>query len=171
MGGATLADNTENLNPPLQSYQQQEQQYQNERTNSVSGSLVPTAAINPFDHTNISIMPPPNSGYLLNNADYLYAANTNTPSTFDSSNNNNEEDWLTLNLNPLLSSSTDNNNNNNNTNNNNNHTGASFFPAGIGGTDAQWFGNFGPEISGNLEVLGKLVEGWDNTTSGLTGFS
>ncbi|KAI4086450.1 MAG: hypothetical protein LQ344_007545 [Seirophora lacunosa] len=174
MGGATLADNTENLNPPLQSYQQQEQQqYQNERTNSVSGSLVPTAAINPFDHTNISIMPPPNSGYLLNNADYLYAANTNTPSTFDSNNNNNnEEDWLTLNLNPLLSSSSDNNNNNStNTSTNNNHAGASFFPAGIGGTDAQWFGNFGPEISGNLEVLGKLVEGWDNTTSGLTGFS
>ena len=44
-------------------------------------------------------------------------------------------DWLTLDLNPLL----DDNNN------------------AFGGMDNAWFGNFGPEINSNLDVLGKLV--------------
>ncbi|KAL8656152.1 MAG: hypothetical protein Q9210_000437 [Variospora velana] len=148
---ATLADSTDTIHAPPQSHQQQ--QYQNERANSLSG--VPTNAINPFDtNNNISIMPPPNSGYLLNNADFFYTGNNTSPSTFDSSNNM-EEDWLTLDLNPLLSSS-------------DNNAGASGFQAGVG-NDAQWFGNFGPEINGNLEVLGKLVEGWE-TTGLTTGF-
>lgn len=100
--------------------------------------------MNFLDNNNISIMPPPNSGYLFPDS---YPSNNNnaTVSPFDT----NEEDWLTLNLNPLLSSDS---------------TG---FQTGVG-NDGQWFGNFGPEINGNLEVLGKLVEGWE--TAGLAGF-
>lgn len=43
------------------------------------------------------------------------------------------DDWLTLDLNPLLDNST------------------------FGGADNPWFGNFGPEINSNLDVLGRLV--------------
>ena len=43
------------------------------------------------------------------------------------------DDWLTLDLNPLLDSNT------------------------FGGMNDAWFGNFGPEINSNLDVLGKLV--------------
>lgn len=92
-------------------------------------------------------MPPPNSGYLFTPNSYDGSSNNNAAlSPFD----NNEEDWLALNLNPLLSSDS---------------TG---FQTGVG-NDGQWFGNFGPEINDNLDLLGKLVEGWE--TAGLTGFS
>ncbi|KAI4173920.1 MAG: hypothetical protein LQ343_002688 [Gyalolechia ehrenbergii] len=130
--------NTGNLNPPNQAYQQ----YPNDRQNSPMG--VPTNPVNFVDNTNISIMPPPNSSYQFN--PNSYAGSNGALSPFD----NNEEDWLTLNLNPLLSSDT------------------AGFQSGFG-NDGQWFGDFGPEINGNLEVLGKLVEGWE--TAGLTGFS
>lgn len=43
------------------------------------------------------------------------------------------DDWLTLDLNPLLDNSA------------------------FGGADNPWFGNFGPEINSNLDVLGRLV--------------
>ncbi|KAL8914208.1 MAG: hypothetical protein Q9171_001079 [Xanthocarpia ochracea] len=103
-------------------------------------------ATNPTDYidNNISIMPPPDAAYQFN--PNLYSNNTfydsGTPQ-FDS----NEEDWLTLDLNPLLASDS---------------TG---FPTSVGINDGQWFGDL--QINGNLEVLGKLVEGWD--TAGLTG--
>ncbi|KAL8907941.1 MAG: hypothetical protein Q9207_001087 [Kuettlingeria erythrocarpa] len=128
-----------NLGPQVQPFQQ----FQNDRHLSVTG--ISTNSSNPLDSNNISIMPPPNSGYLF------------TPNSYDSSNNaalspfdSNEEDWLALNLNPLLSSDS---------------TGV---PTGVG-NDGQWFGNFGPEMNDNLDLLGKLVEGWE--TTGLTGFS
>lgn len=61
----------------------------------------------------------------------------------------NDEDWLTLDLNPLLAD-----------------TGTGGFGSWTGdGTD--WIGGFGPEITSNLEVLGKLAndgyrsEGWE----------
>ncbi|KAL9029192.1 MAG: hypothetical protein Q9196_002543 [Gyalolechia fulgens] len=129
--------NTGNLNPPHHAYQQ----YPNDRRNSLTG--VPTNPVNFVDNTNISIMPPPNSSYQFN--PNSYAGSNGALSPFD-----NNEDWLTLNLNPLLSSDT------------------AGFQSGFG-NDGQWFGDFGPEINGNLEVLGKLVEGWE--TAGLTGFS
>lgn len=43
------------------------------------------------------------------------------------------DDWLTLDLNPLLDNSA------------------------FGGADNPWFGNFGPEMNSNLDVLGRLV--------------
>ncbi|KAL8930656.1 MAG: hypothetical protein Q9208_000527 [Pyrenodesmia sp. 3 TL-2023] len=130
-----------NLGPQVQPFQQ----YQNDRHISVTGTS--TNSSNPFDNNNISIMPPPNSGYLFTPNSYDGSSNNNAAlSPFD----NNEEDWLALNLNPLLSSDS---------------TG---FQTGVG-NDGQWFGNFGPEINDNLDLLGKLVEGWE--TAGLTGFS
>lgn len=93
-------------------------------------------------------MPPPNSTYQFNqNSTYAGGSSNDALSPFD----NNEEDWLTLNLNPLLSSDT------------------AGFQSSYGNDSSQWFGDFGPEINGNLEVLGKLVEGWE--TTGLAGFS
>ncbi|KAL8737274.1 MAG: hypothetical protein Q9181_001828 [Wetmoreana brouardii] len=104
---------------------------------------------------NVSIMPPPNSTYHFNSNPYASNSNDNNASYSNTlspfTNNNSEEDWLTLNLNPLLSSD----------------SGA--FQTGVG-DDGQWFGNFGPEINGNLEVLGKLVEGWEGG-AGLGGIS
>ncbi|KAI4193923.1 MAG: hypothetical protein LQ350_008070 [Teloschistes chrysophthalmus] len=146
--------------------------------NSLSASNLPTQAytgVNPSnapDNNNISFVPPPDPTYHynlnLNNSIYPTNAtttannnaynnnnNNNALSPFpatNNNNNNNEEDWLTLDLNPLLSSSTD---------------PAVGFQTGVGlGNDGQWFGDFGPEINGNLEVLGRLVDGWDTTTSG-----
>lgn len=58
------------------------------------------------------------------------------------------DDWLTLDLNPLLDNSA------------------------FGGADNPWFGNFGPEINSNLDVLGRLVneqfmgEGFDEGEMG-----
>ena len=98
---------------------------------------------------NVSIVPPPNSTYHMNPSPYTNNSSASYDSTLSPFTNNNEEDWLTLDLNPLLSSDS---------------TG---FQTGVG-NDGQWFGNFGPEINGNLEVLGKLVDGWD--TAGMTGF-
>ena len=110
---------------------------------------ISTNHVNPLDN-NISIMPPPNEMY--NRSDYtsnanppnyndqsfepqqpqLYADDTVSPQV-------SQEDWLTLNLNPLLSDT----------------TGFNI------GESENWFGDFGPEIINNLEVLGKLVEGYE----------
>ena len=97
---------------------------------------------------NISILPPPNNAYNLDNNSYIFsAANQLSPlinqhqqlypnnDTSISSLSGTADDWLTLDLNPLLD--------------NNNST--------FGGTDNPWFGNFGPEINSNLDVLGRLV--------------
>ncbi|KAL8839872.1 MAG: hypothetical protein Q9170_001552 [Blastenia crenularia] len=102
--------------------------------------------INFLDMNNISIMPPPNSSYQFLPSSSYVGNDNSALSPFD----NNEEDWLTLNLNPLLSSD------------------SMGFQTGVG-NEGQWFGNFGPEINGNLEVLGKLAEGWE--TGGLGGFT
>ena len=129
--------NIQQLVPPFQQYQSEQQQQH--------GLPGPTSN---FD--NISIMPPPDASYQFNLNSYGGNDNNAALSPFNNNNNNNnEEDWLTLNLNPLLSSDS---------------TG---FQTGVG-NDGQWFGNFGPEINENLEVLGRLVEGWE--TTGLTGF-
>ncbi|KAL8736014.1 MAG: hypothetical protein Q9166_000576 [cf. Caloplaca sp. 2 TL-2023] len=98
---------------------------------------------NPTDYldNSISIMPPPDSTYQFNPNHYTNNAfyHNNSLSPFNNSNHN-EEDWLTLDLNPLLASDS---------------TG---FQTGVG-NDGQWFGDL--QINGNLEVLGKLVEGWE----------
>ncbi|KAL8664637.1 MAG: hypothetical protein Q9202_002907 [Teloschistes flavicans] len=143
--------------------------------NSLSTSNLPTqtyTGVNPSNtldnnnnNNNISFVPPPDPTYHYN-LNNLYPTNTvnnNSSGTSYSNNNalspfnndnNNEEDWLTLDLNPLLSSSSD----------------PAGFQTGMGlGNDAQWFGNFGPEINGNLEVLGRLVDGWDTTGGLFTG--
>ncbi|KAL9040804.1 MAG: hypothetical protein Q9180_001688 [Flavoplaca navasiana] len=108
-------------------------------------------AANPTNYldNNISIMPPPDGSYQFN--PNLYNPNNNA---FYSSNNDNgvsppfngsnEEDWLTLDLNPLLASD------------------SNGFQTSVGNNDGQWFGDL--QINGNLEVLGKLVEGWDTPT-------
>ncbi|KAL8870394.1 MAG: hypothetical protein Q9174_003553, partial [Haloplaca sp. 1 TL-2023] len=116
---------------------------------SYSTTGIPMNSTNPMDN-NVSIVPPPNSTYHMNPSPYTNNSSASYDSTLSPFTNNNEEDWLTLDLNPLLSSDS---------------TG---FQTGVG-NDGQWFGNFGPEINGNLEVLGKLVDGWD-TTTGMTGF-
>ena len=116
---------------------------------------IPANPINLQD-SSIAIMPPPTNTYQFNQS--MYGNNSNaTNNTYGSPSNSysglspfnaNEEDWLTLDLNPLLS------------------TDSAGFQTGNGGTESQWFGNFGPEINGNLEVLGKLVEGWDMNAMG-----
>ncbi|KAL8657606.1 MAG: hypothetical protein Q9226_001749 [Calogaya cf. arnoldii] len=103
-----------------------------------------TNATNYMDN-NISIMPPPDASYQFNPNLYsnnAFYSNSNAVSPF----NGNEEDWLTLDLNPLLSDSTG-------------------FQTSVGNNDGQWFGDL--QINGNLEVLNRLVEGWD--TPGLMG--
>ena len=88
-------------------------------------------------------MPPPSNTYNVNDSyafspaaqlspaqpqqPHLYQ--TNNTSTFSGA----TDDWLTLDLNPLLDTSS------------------------FGGMENPWFGNFGPEINGNLDVLGRLV--------------
>ncbi|KAI4107153.1 MAG: hypothetical protein L6R37_001854 [Teloschistes peruensis] len=150
--------------------------------NSMGASNVPTQTYTGVNlsnapdnnNNNISFVPPPDPTYHYNLNNGLYPTNAtanaanNTSynndnnnkgnalspfnTTDNNNNNNNEEDWLTLDLNPLLSSSTD---------------PAVGFQTGVGlGNDGQWFGDFGPEINGNLEVLGRLVDGWD-TNGGL----
>lgn len=111
---------------------------------------ISTSPVNPQDN-NISIMPPSNEIYNIR----TYTSNSNpqnfTQQSFEPQqphlypNGDNlspqvsEEDWLTLNLNPLLSDTTVFGN----------------------GESENWFGDFGPEIINNLEVLGKLVEGYE----------
>lgn len=112
---------------------------------SLQQSNMASMAVNPtnFLDNNISIMPPPDASYQFNpntnmyTNNAFYSSNSNAVSPFDS----NEEDWLTLDLNPLLASDS---------------TG---FQTSVGNNDGQWFGDL--QINGNLEVLGKLVEGWD----------
>ncbi|KAL8998294.1 MAG: hypothetical protein Q9169_002608 [Polycauliona sp. 2 TL-2023] len=111
-------------------------------------------AQNPTNYldNNISIMPPPDASYQFNPNLYTNNAfynnnDSNGISPSFNSNNTNEEDWLTLDLNPLLASD------------------ANGFQTSVGNNDGQWFGDL--QINGNLEVLGKLVEGWD--TPGLMG--
>ena len=99
----------------------------------------------------ISILPPPNNTYNLDNNNYIFSTATQLSPLFNQQQqqqqlypNNNDtsisslsgtaDDWLTLDLNPLLD---------------NNST--------FGGMDNHWFGNFGPEINSNLDVLGRLV--------------
>ena len=92
---------------------------------------------------NISFMPPPNNTYNVNDS-YAFSPAaqlspaqpqqpqlypTNSTSAFSGS----TDDWLTLDLNPLLDTSS------------------------FGGMENPWFGNFGPEINSNLDVLGPLV--------------
>lgn len=96
----------------------------------------------------ISIMPPPNNAYNIDNNNYTFSPATQLsplitaqqqlyPNEGLSSQNQNlsgtADDWLTLDLNPLLDNSS------------------------FGGMDNPWFGNFGPEINSNLDVLGRLV--------------
>lgn len=90
---------------------------------------------------NINIMPPPHSAYNLNNYAFSPASLSspaplipNQQQLYPSDNFANlTDDWLTLDLNPLLDNSA------------------------YSGADNPWFGNFGPEINSNLDVLGRLV--------------
>ena len=88
-------------------------------------------------------MPPPNSSYNIDNNYTFSPVNQLPPFTNQqqqlysndgiTSLSGTADDWLTLDLNPLLDNTT------------------------FGGTDNSWFGNFGPEINSNLDVLGKFV--------------
>ena len=89
----------------------------------------------------ISIMPPPNDIYSIDNSYTFSPANQLSPLIHQQPYPNDAipnlsgtaDDWLTLDLNPLLDNSS------------------------FGGMDNPWFGNFGPEINSNLDVLGRLV--------------
>ena len=92
----------------------------------------------------ISIMPPPNNAYNFDNSYIFSPANQLSPLISGqqqqlypadglSGLSGTADDWLTLDLNPLLDN------------------------AAFGGADNSWFGNFGPEINSNLDVLGRLV--------------
>ena len=89
-------------------------------------------------------MPPPNNTYDLNNTYALGSANQLSPAQpqqqqylYQSDNTSGfsgtTDDWLTLDLNPLLDTNA------------------------FGGMENPWFGNFGPEINSNLDVLGRFV--------------
>lgn len=89
----------------------------------------------------ISIMPPPNDIYSIDNSYTFSPANQLSPLIHQQpypgeaipNLSGTADDWLTLDLNPLLDNSS------------------------FGGMDNPWFGNFGPEINSNLDVLGRLV--------------
>ena len=119
---------------------------------------------------NISIMPPPNNAYNLNLTNNNYAFSPSSQSSplpflnqdqqpqqqqqlYQNDNFTNlsgsADDWLTLDLNPLLDNSA------------------------FGGVENPWFGNYGPEINSNLDVLGRMVnEGFrgDGFEGGEIGF-
>ena len=131
-------------------------------SDSIAG--IATSNINAQD-SNITIMPPPN--HLYNNysnnpptnpfpqsftsshqqQSHLYPTTNSDDTTMALSPQVSEEDWLTLNLNPLLSDP----------------TGGGF---GNGEPGENWFGDFGPEIINNLEVLGRLVDVHEPGTAG-----
>ncbi|KAL8700040.1 MAG: hypothetical protein Q9224_001149 [Gallowayella concinna] len=140
-----------NLQTPNLSYPQD---HKSSRQTLDTGGISTNPSNNYLDNNNnISIMPPLDSTYQFD--PNLYTGNNNAfyngpISPFNNNNNSNdEEDWLTLDLNPLLASSSD-----------GTTTG---FQMGVG-NEGQWFGDL--QINGNLEVLGKLVEGWE-TAGGL----
>ena len=107
---------------------------------------------------NISIMPPPNSAYNLHHNNYSFSlASQLSPApllkqdqnplyqndNFTNLSGGSADDWLTLDLNPLLDNNV------------------------FGGMENPWFGNLGPEINSNLDVLGRLVN--DQFTEGFEG--
>lgn len=139
--------------------------YQYARPNNIEDTQVGSST-DPPDN-NISIMPPRDTTYDFSTftppaTNYNINAPNSAGNPFDyqqqqqqqfypGTSSISDEDWLTLDLNPLLVD-----------------TGT----AGLGsgnGTGNDWFGNFGPEITNNLEVLGKLVnegyrgESWDGS--------
>lgn len=98
-------------------------------------------------------MPPPNNAYYVNNNFFSNSfpspSSTESPNSYPNKSSANsgelpsfptEEDWLTLDLNPLLTD-----------------TGGLTSGGGGMGGDSQWFGNFGPDIDGNLEMLGNWL--------------
>ncbi len=112
----------------------------------------------------ISIMPPPTSAYNVP-SNYTFSPQLSPAPIINQSQSQPQQqhlyptsnlanlsgtadDWLTLDLNPLLDNSA------------------------FGGADNPWFGNFGPEINSNLDVLGRLVneqfmsEGFDSGEMG-----
>ncbi|KAI4163394.1 MAG: hypothetical protein LQ342_002901 [Letrouitia transgressa] len=115
---------------------------------------LPPNPINPQANTNnIAIMPPPNNAYYVNNNFFSNSfpspSSTESPNSYPNKSSANsgelpsfptEEDWLTLDLNPLLTD-----------------TGGLTSGGGGMGGDSQWFGNFGPDIDGNLEMLGNWL--------------
>jgi len=111
---------------------------------------LPRGYNNPHD-SNISIIPPIGNNYLHSNPNNNYPfANPHSstystnqqPNSYSMAGNNSdfsiptEDDWLTLNVNPLLSGD-----------------GGD----GMSGAEGQWLSAFGPEMHDNLEVLGKLT--------------
>lgn len=114
----------------------------------LSGEQVPMRSSTP------NIMPPPVPIYNNNIYNYdqqpqmpLYQPN---PPSGSLSSGSAEEDWMTMDLSSLLD----------NGNVNGPHGGSNGF--GFGNLDMNnYFGNFGPEVGGNLEVLGKLVDETD----------
>ena len=91
---------------------------------------ISTDRVDPRDNA-ITIMPPrDNSAYMVPSTQY-----SDTPVSATSGIDFLNDDWLTLNLQPLLPDTA----------------------GSLAADPNDWFGNFGPEIRDNLEVLGKLV--------------
>ena len=99
-----------------------------------------------------NIMPPPvpiysNTMYNFDHQPPILNYPANPPSGSISSGSA-EEDWMTMDLSSLLDSG-----------NAAAPNGVTHGAFGFGNLDLnQYFGNFGPEVGGNLEVLGKLVD-------------
>ena len=94
---------------------------------------------------NINIMPPPTTAYSIDNGYTLSPANQLSPlisqqqqqlypSDGMSNLSGTADDWLTLDLKHLVENNV------------------------FGNTENPWFGNIGPEINSNLDVLGKFVD-------------
>ncbi|KAL8803770.1 MAG: hypothetical protein Q9182_002980 [Xanthomendoza sp. 2 TL-2023] len=145
--GTTPHQPTSLQNPNI-SYQPDPKSRQTLDTGGISTNPSNYLDNNNNNNNNISIMPPLDSTYQLDPNLYTgpNAFYNGALSPFNHNTNNDEEGWLTLDLNPLLASSAD----------------GTSFQTGVG-NDGQWFGDL--QINGNLEVLGKLVEGWE--TAGL----
>ncbi|MCJ1462554.1 hypothetical protein MMC07_001156 [Pseudocyphellaria aurata] len=92
----------------------------------------------------LTIMPPRDTTYVFPSNYNIGTPNSATGSfdyqqqLYPANSSISEEDWLTLDLNPLLSDTVN----------------SAFGTGGDGNVD--WFGNFGPEMRENLEVLGRF---------------
>lgn len=119
--------------------------YQHNRDPAVPDPLagISTDRIDLRDNA-LSIMPPRDTTYTFP-SHYSIGTPTSATGSFDyqqqlypAASSISEEDWLTLDLNPLLSDTVN----------------SAFGPSTDGNVD--WFGNFGPEMRENLEVLGRF---------------
>lgn len=119
--------------------------YQQNRNTTVPDPLagISTDRID-FRENALTIMPPRDTTYAFP-SNYNIGTPNSATGSFDyqqqfypANSSISEEDWLTLDLNPLLSDTAN----------------SAFGTGGDGNVD--WFGNFGPEMRENLEVLGRF---------------